>query len=90
LAGQPITGSNSPTAAFLEKQHRTALFQTRSRHVEEPAQLTLESGSGSALQLRRDFLRLLFCRIPPSRLSGKTGCSCVLASSSSLFMKYDI
>ncbi len=28
------------TAAFLEKQPRTALFQTRLRYVEEPTQLT--------------------------------------------------
>ena len=43
---------------------------------------------GSALQLGRDFRQQLFCRIPPSRLSGKTKCDCVLASSSSLIMNY--
>jgi hypothetical protein len=45
---------------------------------------------GSALQLGRDFRQQLFCRIPPSRLSGKTKCDCVLASSSSLNIKYTI
>ena len=65
------------------------MFQTRSRHEGEPAQLTWDR-SCSALQLGRDFRQQLFCRIPPSRLSGKTKCDCVLASSSSLIMKYHI
>ena len=77
------------TAAFLEKQPRTALFQTRLRNVEEPTQLTstvclfclaTQKGFSAAAVLSVSTIPTLWKNIFP----------CVLASSSSLNIKYTI
>ena len=75
------------TAAFLEKQPRTALFQTRLRNVEEPTQLTwtvclfclaTQKGFSADAVLSVSTIPTLWKNIFP----------CVLASSSSLIMNY--
>ncbi len=74
------------TAAFLEKQPRTALYQTRLRNVEEPTQLTwticlfclaTQKGFSADAVLSVSTLPTLWKNIFP----------CVLASSSFLHIK---